>query len=168
MGVTTESYGDVLDRFERDHVRYVVVSGVAVVLHGYVRPIADLDLVIDPAPDETRRAMRALSALGFVPSIPLPLSLLTVLRMFDQSEREVDVFVRYHIPFDELWTSSERVPVGNSVAHVMSLEHLLRAKRVTGRAHDLLDLEELFALEVDGRGRSGAAPVATGEQDEPA
>ena len=167
--VTIETYGDVFDRLERDHVRYVVVSGVAVVLHGYVRPIADLDLVICPTPDETRRAMRALNALGFVPSIPLPLSLLTVLRMFDQSQREVDVFVRYRIPFDELWASSERMCVGNGVApRVASLEHLLRVKRINGRAHDLLDIEGLLALEVGGRGRINSAPVADGSQDESA
>jgi hypothetical protein len=110
--------------------------------------------------------MGALNALGFVPSIPLPLSALTVLRMFDQSQREVDVFVRYHIPFAELWASSEHVCVGHSVARVASLEHLLRAKRINGRPHDLLDVEGLLALEAGGRGRISAAPVAAGEQDE--
>ena len=163
MELTTETYGDVFDRLERDHVRYVVVSGVAVVLHGHVRPIADLDLVIDPAPDEAGRAMRALNALGFVPSVPLPLSLLSVLRMFDQSQREVDVFVRYHIPFDELWASSERLRVGNGAARVVSLEHLLRAKRITGREHDLLDIEGLLALEAGGGAQASTPAVATDE-----
>jgi hypothetical protein len=163
---TPETYCDVFDQLERDHVRYAVVSGVAVVLHGYIRPVADLDLVISHTPDEMRGAIRALNVLGFVPSIPLPLSVLTVLRMFDQSQREVDVFVRYHIPFDELWASSECVCIGNSVVHVASLEHLLRAKRSNGRAHDLLDIEGLLALEVGGCGRNDAAPAMTGEQEE--
>jgi hypothetical protein len=88
-----------------------VISGVAVVLHGHVRSVADLDVVIDPAPDEVERALRALAGCGFVPSIPLPLSMLTVLRMFDRSQREVDVFVRYHIPFDRLWANSRHVRV---------------------------------------------------------
>jgi hypothetical protein len=147
---TPESYGDVFDRLERDHARYVVVSGMAVVLHGYIRPVVDLDIVIDVASHEARTVMHALTLTGFVPSIPLPLSALTVLRMFDSAQREVDVFVRYHIPFDELWASSERVPVGVSIARVMSLEHLLRAKRITGRPHDLLDIEGLLALKAPG------------------
>jgi len=142
---TPASYSDVFDRLERDQVRYVVVSGMAVVLHGYIRPVADLDIVIDAAPHEVRKAMHALTLAGFVPSIPLPLSALTVLRMFDSAEREVDVFVRYHIPFDELWASSERVRVDASTARVVSLEHLLRAKRIHGRPHDLLDIEGLLA-----------------------
>ena len=146
MELTTETYGDVFDRLERDHVRYVVVSGVAVVLHGHVRPIADLDLVIDPAPEEAGRAMRALNAFGFVPSIPLPLSMLSVLRMFDQSQREVDVFVRYHIPFDELWGEFERVCVGGRRPVWRSLENICcgRSGSPDG-AHDL-DIEGLLAL----------------------
>ncbi len=86
----SSTYSDVFDRLERDKVRYVVVSGVAVVLHGYVRPVADLDIVIDRSPDEARHAMMTLMASGFVPTIPLPLNALTVLRMFDGLNREVD------------------------------------------------------------------------------
>jgi hypothetical protein len=136
----------VFERFGRDGVRYVVVSGVAVVLRGHARPVADLDVVIDPAPDESLRAMRALGGLGFVPSLPLPLSMLTVLRLFDRTGREVDLFVRYHIPFAELWASSELIRVGACPARVVSLEHLLRAKRINGRPHDLSDIEALLAL----------------------
>ncbi len=145
---TPEIYCDVFDRLERESVRYAVISGVAVVLHGYLRPIFDLDIVIDPAPDEASRALRVLASNGFVSSLPIPLSMVSVMRMFDRSQREVDVFVRYHIPFDELWKGSQHMRVGeSSVARVISLEHLLRAKRINGRPHDLLDIEGLLALE---------------------
>jgi hypothetical protein len=147
---TPEIYCDVFDRLEREGVRYVVIGGVAVVLRGHVRPVADLDIVIDPAPDEAGHALRALARVGFVPSVPLPPSLLSVLRLFDASQREVNVFVRDHIPFGDLWAGSERVRVGASVARVESLEHLLRAKRITGRPHDLLDIAGLLALGADG------------------
>ena len=162
------TYGDVFDRLERDNVRYVVAGGVAVVLHGYIRPVADLDIVIDPTPTEADRAMRALTLAGFVASIPLPLSVLTVMRMFDSRRREIDVFVRYLIPFGELWANSERARVGHSVARVMSLDHLLREKRMNGRGRDLLDIEGLLALKVSGSNRSTGAVVDTGERDESA
>ena len=41
--------------------------------------------------------MHALGLAGFIPSIPLPLEMVSVLRLFDRLSREVDVFVRYHI-----------------------------------------------------------------------
>jgi hypothetical protein len=123
-----------------------VISGVAVVLHGHARPIADLDIVIDPAPDQAARALHTLARLGFVPSIPLPPSMVSMLRTFDREGREVDVFVRYHIPFNDLWAGSERRRVGDGVARVVSLEHLLRAKQINGRPHDLTDVAGLLAL----------------------
>ena len=141
---TPEVFCDVLELFEREDIRYVVVGGVAVVLHGHIRAVADLDVVIDSAPDETRRAMDALMAAGFVPSIPLPLNLLTMVRMFDSSSREIDVFVRFHIPFGELWSCSGLARVGDQQARVASLEHLLREKRRNGRPNDLEDIEGLL------------------------
>jgi hypothetical protein len=144
-GETPLVYVDVLERLERDGVRYVVIGGVAVVLHGYVRPVFDLDIVVDRAPDEANRAMRVLMGLGFVPTIPLPLSMLTVLRMFDSSNREIDLFVRYQIPFEELWPNAVRKRVGESMVRVASLEHVIREKRRQGRPHDLRDVEGLLA-----------------------
>ncbi|MDQ3031572.1 MAG: hypothetical protein M3Y87_04085 [Myxococcota bacterium] len=41
--------------------RYVVVGGLAVVLHGYARLTADIDLVVDLAPGE---AIKAIAAAG--------------------------------------------------------------------------------------------------------
>jgi hypothetical protein len=163
---TAEIYCDVFDRLEQDEVRYVVISGVAVFLHGHVRPIGDLDIAIDPAPDEADRALRALVRLGFVPSLPLPLSLVSVLRMYDRAQREVDVFTRYHTPFNELWAGSERVRVGESIARVASVEHLLEAKRIKGRAHDLLDIEGLLALKAKGRNRTTGATVDGVERED--
>jgi hypothetical protein len=147
---TPEIYCDVFDRLERDRIRYVVTSGIAVVLHGHVRPIADLDVVIDPAPDEANRSLYALACRGFVPSIPLPLNMLSVLRMFDPTQREVDVFVRYSIAFNDLWAGSQLRGVGGSVARVVSLEHLLRVKQFNGRPHDFLDIAGLRGLAAGG------------------
>jgi hypothetical protein len=114
------------------------------------RPLADLDIVVGPGPEEAERALRALAQAGFVASLPLPLSMLSVLRLFDPAGREVDLFVRYPIPFDEMWAGSERRSVGGGVARVVSLEHLLRAKRINGRPHDLQDIDALLALEAGG------------------
>lgn len=144
--ITPETYSDVFEQLERGEVRYVVIGGVAVVLRGHPRPVADLDFAVEPTPDEMSRAMDALNAVGFVPSIPLPLNALTVLRMFDPSQREVDIFVRPHVPFAELWEGAEHLRVGPCLVRVASLEHVLRAKRIDGRPRDLRDISELLTL----------------------
>lgn len=144
--VTPATFSDVFEMLGRANVPYVVISGVAVVLHGYIRPLADLDIVISAQPGEPERAQYALMLAGFVPSIPLPLVSLRVLRMFDRSEREVDVFVRYQIPFDELFAASATMTIGAATARVASREHLVRVKKMTGRPHDLEDVEALTSL----------------------
>lgn len=40
------TFMDVFEALERNSVPYVVVSGVAVVLHGHIRPVFDIDIVI--------------------------------------------------------------------------------------------------------------------------
>jgi ribosomal protein S18 acetylase RimI-like enzyme len=107
----------------------------------------DLDLVMDPSPIEAQRCMHALALAGFMPSIPLPLEMVSVLRLFDPLSREVDVFVRYLIPFKELWSSSESVKVGNQMVRIAALEHVVQVKRTLSRPHDLADVEALMRME---------------------
>jgi len=51
--------------------RYVVVGGVAVVLHGHARLTADLDIAVDLTPDAARNAVDALLRLGLRPRAPV-------------------------------------------------------------------------------------------------
>jgi hypothetical protein len=52
-------------------VRYLVVGGLAVVAHGYVRLTVDVDLVLDLDEGNLRRAVAALSRLGYRPLAPV-------------------------------------------------------------------------------------------------
>lgn len=49
----------VLSALDAAGVRYLVVGGVAVVLHGHPRMTADLDLVLELAPENVRAAFAA-------------------------------------------------------------------------------------------------------------
>ena len=51
--------------------RYVVVGGVATVLHGYARLTADIDLILDLEESAAARAMHALAGLGLRPRAPV-------------------------------------------------------------------------------------------------
>lgn len=52
-----------LEALDSDGVRFVVIGGVAVGAHGYVRGTEDLDLVPDPDPENLKRLTEALSKL---------------------------------------------------------------------------------------------------------
>ena len=141
-----ETFCDVLEHLNRENARYVVVGSVAVVLHGANREVADLDIVVDPSPHEAQRCMQALASAGFMPSIPLPLPihLLTVVRLFDQSAREIDIFVRSDKLFKELWSNSQLMQVGNQIARIAGPEQLLQTKRIYNEP--LMDEKENISL----------------------
>ena len=44
-------------------VRYVLIGGFAVILHGFVRGTKDIDLLVDAAPQNIQRLKRAMSVL---------------------------------------------------------------------------------------------------------
>lgn len=140
---TPEDFCDVFEELKRARAPYVVVGGVAVVLHGYRRSVPDLDISVSSNPHEANLTMQALMMKGFVPSIPLPLNMVTVLRMFDACGREVDLVVRALVSFDELWPDSIEMPVGNTVARVASLSKLIRGKQMRLRPYDVEDIERL-------------------------
>ncbi len=47
----------------QEGARYALIGGYAIAAHGYNRFSEDLDILVDPAPDNTRRWIAALSAL---------------------------------------------------------------------------------------------------------
>ena len=61
----------VLAEFQERNIRYVLVGGLAVLLHGVDRLTADVDLVVDLAPEQAIKAVEALLAMGFKSSAPV-------------------------------------------------------------------------------------------------
>lgn len=144
-------------------VRYLVVGGVAVVLHGHLRTTGDLDLVVDLSPDNLARALDALEQSGFQPRPPVPLRSfadpetrqswietknLQVFSLWhpDLPGFEVDLFVEEPFDFDLAWVRKVDVELAGTVATVIGLEDLLALKRSAGRARDLEDVAVLERL----------------------
>ena len=100
--------------------RYVVVGGVATVLHGHARLTADLDVVVDLSREASLAVVGALVAIGLRPRAPVPAEAfadatlraewardkaMTVFSLWDPADpmREVDLFLEHPMPFEELW-----------------------------------------------------------------
>lgn len=69
-------------------VRYVLVGGIAVQLHGYLRSTFDVDLVLAMDDDNLVRFIEAAKQKGLVPSIPVPIDSLRNAVQIDQWHRE--------------------------------------------------------------------------------
>ena len=64
-------YEPLFQALNATQARYVVVGGVAMVLQGYARLTADIDLIIDLEREAVARVMRALTGLGLQPRAPV-------------------------------------------------------------------------------------------------
>lgn len=153
----------ILRALEDANVRYVVVGGLATVLHGYPRLTVDIDLVVDLAPEEAIRAIEVLSGLGLVPRVPVPATdfadrdkregwirdkNMRVFTMLDANNpmRQVDLFVESPIPFEALWQRAEILPLRGTNVRVAAIEDIIAMKREAGRPQDLVDIEALQAI----------------------
>jgi predicted nucleotidyltransferase len=141
-------------------VRYVVVGGLATVLHGYARLTADVDLAVDLAPEEASRVIQTLGAVGFRPQAPVdPKTFadrttreqwvrekhMRAFSLIDPSNpmRVVDLLLEQAVPFEELWAHSQEVSIQGTRIRIASIEHLIKLKRQAGRPQDLTDIEQL-------------------------
>ncbi len=149
-------------------VRYVVVGGVAVVLHGHPRMTADIDLVVDLDPDAATATIKTLTALGLRPRVPVdPEEFadtetrrrwiddrgMMVFNMYDPRDplRSVDLFVESPIPFEELWSRAVLVELPAGPIRVASIGDMITMKQKAGRPQDSADIEALEALRDERR-----------------
>ena len=144
-------------------VRYVVVGGLATVLHGYARLTADVDLAVDLAPEEATKMIQALVAKGFRPQIPvLPEEFANPaarevwfrekhMRAF--SMRVVDLLLKPEVPFEELLARSQEVMLNRTQIRIASIDDLIALKRQAGRPQDLADIEQLEIIRRQKRDR---------------
>jgi len=143
--------------------RYVVVGGLAVVLHGHPRLTADVDIVLDLEPVSAKKAMEALKAIGLKARAPVdPAAFadprqreswiadkgMTVFNLFSPANPllSLDLFVRAPIPFEQLWSRSETIDLGGVRIQVAAIDDLIAMKRAVARPQDLADVEALEAL----------------------
>jgi hypothetical protein len=142
-------------------VKYLIVGGLAVNAHGFVRLTRDVDIVLGLEPDNATRGLNALLRAGWQLAIPeRPETFadpaarerwrteknMIVLKLWSDEHRRtpVDIFVYEPFDFAVEWSQADRLEIcPGCVAPVVALETLLQMKRAAGRPQDLTDIEEL-------------------------
>jgi hypothetical protein len=141
-------------------VDYVVVGGLAVIMHGHLRATRDLDVVVGLQPDNCAKAMDALGGIGLRPRLPVTLADFTdpatrqdwwqnrnmmVLQLWDPAypERSVDVFVREPLDFQSMLADAAIKDLDGIPIPVASIAHLILLKQAAGRPLDIDDIEAL-------------------------
>ena len=141
-------------------VDFVLVGGMAVQLHGYMRFTYDIDLVLAMNNDNLSRFIEAAKELGLAPVIPVPIDALKDAGQIDRWHREkgmlafalrepgvagsvIDVLVRPEISYERLAADAVDGDLFGRKVKIASIEHLLEMKRVANRPKDMLDVAAL-------------------------
>jgi hypothetical protein len=154
-------FRDVLVELADAGAAFVVIGGYAVAFHGHVRATKDIDILVNPSPDNAARVFRALAAFG------APLTAFNV-RPEDLAEPgpfltlgsppfRIDVLTTIPgVSFDEATEKSGVLSVAGRRVEVIGLDALIKNKRASGRPQDIADATILEAIAAAAGGRTNA------------
>ncbi len=148
----------IFEALDRGNVEYLVIGGVAVGFHGFVRGTKDVDIVPNPEPENLKRLARVLSALDAQvegaddfkgEELPDPLDpdalalggnwvLSTRLGRFDVMQ-----WIGEDALWDKLSPTVAEAEVGDLAIKFASYENLVALKEQAGRPQDLIDLQRM-------------------------
>jgi len=142
-----DDFRDFIKSFNNAGVEYVLVGGMAVILHGYVRTTGDMDIWVKKTEQNYKRIVIAFKDFG------MPVFDMT-LKNFLSDRFDVWSFGRKPVLI-ELMTSLKGVDFDEAYAKAvfymeedipirfLHLSSLLDAKRASGRYKDLDDIDQL-------------------------
>lgn len=153
-------YEHIFQALNNQKVKYLVVGGVAVYLHGIPRFTKDLDLLVDMSPANLKRMIQAFEKIGYIPRIPV-----NALDFADPKKREewikeknmkaftfiqtkppfeqVDIVFAGGISYQEAVKKKKKIVSKEVPLWVISIEDLIRMKSKAGRTQDQADIVSL-------------------------
>jgi len=126
--------------------RYLIVGAYAVTFHSQPRGTGDLDLWVEPTPENATRAFEALRRFGAPLAGLTPDDLQRPQTVFQIGvpPRRIDVLTSLTaLSFDEAWDSRSEGLFGGLACPFLGREALIRNKLALGRPRDLADVEML-------------------------
>jgi predicted nucleotidyltransferase len=151
------AFDELLRRLSDASVDFVLIGGLAVTAWGVVRGTKDVDIVVDPDPENLARlAGVAVAAHGHVQAgeafLSSQFSIVGQLASGDQVAIETELG-RLDVvqgldgipPFSELRDRATEAEVLGIPVAVCSIEDLKAMKRASGRTRDIADIEDLDA-----------------------
>ncbi len=127
-------------------VRYLIVGGYAVAMHGHPRYTMDLDVWVEAVPENATRVVRALHQFGFE---SLGLTEADFLEpdqiiQLGRPPRRIDILTSLTgIEFEPCYPARVEVDVDGVAVAFIGLADLRKNKQASGRHQDLADIESL-------------------------
>jgi predicted nucleotidyltransferase len=135
---------EILRMLSAHGVDFVVIGGIAVQAHGYIRATKDLDIVARPTVVNLARLSEALTALEAEPYDLDQTPLVPVMTKAGPLDVvHIDHLAGAPASYDALRERALVIELRELEVRVAGLSDLIRMKRAAGRDHDLADIEAL-------------------------
>ena len=138
---------DVFKSFQKHEVKYVVIGGIASILHGVPRATFDLDILIEATPKNAQKLLDALIDAGLGTATltnaeNILANEITILR--DRVRLDIQTSTP-GIDFQNAWRNRKTVSYHDQEFFILSKNDLISSKRAAGRD---VDLEDVRLLEI--------------------
>lgn len=139
---------DLLDAFHEAGVQFVIIGAHALAAHGIVRATGDFDVLVKPNPANARRVVRALEAFGAPLEahqvVESDFARVGTVYQLGLPPCRIDILTGISgVSFADAWGTHITVELGERRLPVIGRDALIRNKRASGRAKDLLDVAAL-------------------------
>ena len=136
---------DVFASFHKHKVKYIVIGGIAAVLHGVPRATFDLDILIEASAGNAQHLLDALAEANFATATLITANELIAHEITVFKDRvRIDVLtLTPGLQFEEAWQHRIAMNYQGQEFYVASKEDLIRSKRAAGRQKDLEDVRML-------------------------
>lgn len=142
-----KDYEGLLELFNKHKVKYCIVGAYAVALYAKPRYTKDIDILVEPNEDNSRRIIKSLNEFGFK-SLGLTekdfASEGKIVQLGYEPVR-VDLITSIGgVSFKEIWKNRKIANYGKEKVFFIGKKELIKAKRASGRKQDKADLEILL------------------------
>jgi hypothetical protein len=141
-----QDFKEFIQSLNDNNVRYLVVGGYAVALHGYPRYTKDIDIWVQLSPENATNMIKAIDQFGFG-SLGLQINDFlepdTIIQLGYPPNRIDILTTLVGVDFDACYNDRVEIQIDEIDINFISLENLKLNKKSSGRFQDLADLENL-------------------------
>ena len=155
-------YRLIFQALAESEIRYLVVGGVAVNLHGYRRFTGDIDILLALDENNLKKMTKLMHEMGYVERLPVELKSLSDRKQVeqwiaekgmtaysflsgDQNRINVDVLADASLQYDDFASRMVMIDMEEGLrVPVIALDDLLAMKRQAGRDQDIVDVQKLL------------------------
>ena len=156
-------YLEIFSQLNANKIKYIIVGGLAINIHGIPRATYDIDLLLDMNKENLEKFIFLMKKLGYKPKVPVKIE-----DFLSEEKRkkwikeknmkafslynsklilsEIDVVINTTLDYEKAIKNVVYKKVKNIILPVISIKDLIKMKSESSRKQDFLDIEMLKKL----------------------